>query len=143
LVSEQLEKLGSNKRLLVQRISNLETLGLSVVETQDMVEELKLKVKDFKKGFTNSSPSLQRRFVRKIFSKLVLTDAGTEIHFNFRKHTPEYLSQQFSDQKMGKLFHLDNKHSSPVFSEGSESDSNLILASDGSSVCEIGWGRRT
>lgn len=131
LVSEQLERLGGNKRLLVQRISNLETLSLSVVETQDMVEELKLKVKDFKKGFANSSPSLQRRFVRKIFSKLVLTDAGTEIHFNFRKGTHEFLSQQFSDQKMGQLIHLDNKRPPPVFSEGSENDSNLILASDG------------
>lgn len=143
LVSEQLEKLGSNKRLLVQRISNLETLGLSVVETQDMVEELKLIVKDFKKGFANSSPSLQRRFVRKIFSKLVLTDAGTEIHFNFRKGAHEFLNQQFSDQKMGKLFHLDNKRSPPIFSGDSESDSDLILAFSGSSVCEIGWGRRT
>lgn len=83
-----------------------------------MVAELKLKVKDFKKGFTNSSPSLQRRFVRKIFSKLVLTDAGTEIHFNFRKGAAEFLSQHFGDQKMGKLIHLDNKRSPPHFFRG-------------------------
>jgi len=77
-----------------------------------------------------------------IFSKLVLTDVGTEIHFNFRKESPNFLNQQFSDQRIGQLIHLDNKRPSLVFAEGSESDSNLILAFSGSSVCEIGWATR-
>ena len=137
MASELIEKLGRRRATLRQHLEELGTFELAASDASDVCVDIEDNMKAFNRGFSKSAPTVRRRLVRRLISRLVLTSKGLEVFFqmsnqgsSFQEVPQEVPNRNFSTNA-GKFQAL----------PGPNSDLSLLcgnLPIDGN-----GWGART
>ena len=143
LTAEHLEKLGRQKKVLVNRLDELEEMRIVQQDSTHFRAVLETKLNEFKKGLPKASPANKRRLLRRVLGKLVFTakDKGIEVHFNFEEGQSARANQPVAASETGKVLNFKGKQ--PAKPRFSGADSALSLSSEFLLVCGNGWGART
>ena len=140
LTAAHLEKLGKQKKILLNRILELEEMGFKQKDSVEICNDIENNVIEFKKGFKKAPPSMRRRLVHKVLGKLVYTGKGFETYFKFDEQRSEKVQQPFEKPNDKIIPFQAKKIPSSNLSEAGES---LSLSFGKLLIGGIGWGRRT
>ena len=139
LTAEHLDKLGKQKKILMNRLIDLEEMELKQKDAGDIQDDIKAKILEFKRGFPKAPAAVRRRLLQKVFGKLVYTSKGLEAFFIYEDGS-EIVNKKFQEPE-GKLLKFENRNQSKPLLSGAESD--LTLSFQNSQVVGIGWGTWT
>ncbi|WP_168196578.1 recombinase family protein [Bdellovibrio sp. ZAP7] len=146
LAVQHLEELGQKKKQLGTLLAKLKDQEGTVVDTDSVMNAIKNRVADFKKGFPKANAFLKRRLLRKVLKELILTDRGLETSFNVDIGNPNQTEDDSLSYEYGKLLSFkrkvmnnDSSPSVPLRATGPDfTPSFELLLNDGN-----GWGSRT
>lgn len=135
LTAQHLEKLGQDKRIVVNRLLELEELQHSRKDASELRKVIEVNINEFKKSFHKASPATKRRLLRKILWKLVYRSNGLDAYFNVDLGEVRSLpNNEGNAENMGKILPLKQKK---------QPAAALNLSSEFLPVEGIGWGGRT
>ena len=83
LTATHLEKLGRDKKIVMNRILELEEIERAQEDAAGVRRIIEVNMKEFKRSFHKASPPTKRRLLRKILWKLVYQPNGLDAYFNF------------------------------------------------------------
>lgn len=141
LTAEHLEKLGRDKKLVLNRLVEAEELLKVQKDSSGLRNVIEGRIRDFKKAFHKASPATKRRLVRRVLWKLVYQPNRLDIYFNFAEGREEKANTPFEARKPGKLIRFERKIESAE--RFSNSQPALNLSFENLRVDGIGWGART
>ena len=137
---ERIQKLGKEKRYLLNHIELLKEQLYSSVEPDVVCNEIKNNISDFQRGFKKAPLATKRRLIHKIFRKLELTAQGIKVYLSMPtlETTSSNLKSQNSNGRINGFEAVISLKSKIKGFENSLSDAfeNLLIG-------EIGWGGRT
>lgn len=134
LTAQHLEKLGRDKKIVMNRILEFEEIEHSQKDAAGLRNVIEMNLKEFKRCFHKASPATKRRLIRKVLWKLVYQPKGLDAYFNFDEGTLGSLPSPSGSGEMGKLM---------PFKQKKQPAAALNLSSEFLPVEGIGWGART
>lgn len=135
LTAQHLEKLGRDKKIVMNRVLELEELEHSRKDASELCKVIELNIKEFKRCFHKASPSTKRRLLKRILWKLVYRPNGLDAYFNVDEGGTRTLPTNGPEkEEMGKILPLKQKK---------QPAAALNLSSEFLPVEGIGWGART
>lgn len=140
LTAEHLDKLGKQKKVLLNRIVELEEMNFAQKDSTEICNDIENNVIEFKRGFKKAPPSMRRRLVHKVLGKLVYTGKGFETYFKFNEQHGEKVQEPFKKTNDKIIPFRAKKIPSSNLSEAEES---LNLSFANLLIGRSGWGRRT
>ncbi len=140
LTAEHLDKLGKQKKILLNRVLELEEMQFTQKDSSEIRNDIENNVIDFKKGFKKAPPTMRRRLIHKVLGKLIYTAKGIETHFKFSEHRNTDISKPFENTN-DKITPFRAKKIANSNLVGTEE--SLILSFQKLLVDGVGWGTWT
>jgi hypothetical protein len=121
LTAQHLEKLGREKKIVLNRILELEEIDSSQKDAEGLRKIVEVNLQQFKKSFHKASPATKRRLIRKVLWKLVYQPNGIDAYFNFESENGDLKKSVDPSAEAGNLPPLKRKkQAEPVLSLSSE-----------------------
>lgn len=133
LTAQHLEKLGRDKKIVMNRILELEEIEHSQKDATGLRKVIEINIKELKRCFHKASPATKRRLIRKILWKLVYQPKGLDAYFNFDEGHNGSKPSSVESGEMGNLV---------AFKQKKQAEPALNLSSEFLRVEGIGWGGR-
>lgn len=134
LTAQHLEKLGNDKKLILNRIIALEEIEFSQKDAKGMRKELETYIREFKRGFHKSTPSNKRRLIRRVLKNLVYKSNTLDVYFNIKNVRTDSVDPKNSNNSDSNLL---------AFKQKKRLKPALNLSFENLPVEGIGWGSRT
>lgn len=141
LAADHLEMLAQKRKELHIQMLEIRERAESAMEVRDVVAGIQDRVLEFKKGFSKSTPAVQRRLMRKVLGKLFYTPGRIEIEFNLSEERADNVISINKNKNKGKgqILDVSGPPALPLRAAGS----NLILPFENMRDGLNGWGGRT
>tara|TARA_B110001454_G_C12723306_1_gene436414 strand:- start:25847 stop:27562 length:1716 start_codon:yes stop_codon:yes gene_type:complete len=134
LTAQHLEKLGRDKKIVMNRMLELEEIEHSQKDSAGLRNVIEINMKELKRCFHKATPATKRRLIRKVLWKLVYQPKGLDAYFNFEEGHSSLKPASGESGEMGKLV---------PFKQKKQAEPALNLSFEFLRVEGIGWGSRT